>query len=214
MNIANRIQKLRKQKGISQEQLADVVGVSRQAVSKWESDQNVPDVDKIIALSEYFDVTTDYILKGIEKPLETSIEAHNNENENQKQNQNTTNNCWRIFPIAATGLNYTGLIVMLIDAFSSWNTTPFAMTDRMVISKIVSIVFMAAGTTIFSFYLALDNNKEKYDKIRKYLMVNIVPYAGIAYMLAYFLAGSIHWPVIIYVIVVFITEVVLLRKRK
>ena len=66
MNIADRIQNLRKAKGISQEDLADKVGVSRQAVSKWESEQSVPDLDKIIIMSEYFDVTTDYILKGIE----------------------------------------------------------------------------------------------------------------------------------------------------
>jgi transcriptional regulator with XRE-family HTH domain len=66
MNIADRIQNLRKVKGISQEQLADKVGVSRQAVSKWESEQSVPDLDKIIMMSEYFEVTTDYLLKGIE----------------------------------------------------------------------------------------------------------------------------------------------------
>ncbi|MGN0496278.1 MAG: helix-turn-helix domain-containing protein [Lachnospiraceae bacterium] len=66
MNVADRIQNLRKTKGISQEQLADAIGVSRQAVSKWESEQTTPDIDKIILLSEYFDVTTDYLLKGIE----------------------------------------------------------------------------------------------------------------------------------------------------
>lgn len=61
MNVADRIQNLRKTKGISQEQLADAIGVSRQAVSKWESEQTTPDIDKIILMSEYFDVTTDYI---------------------------------------------------------------------------------------------------------------------------------------------------------
>lgn len=66
MNIADRIQKLRKAKGISQEQFADVVGVSRQAVSKWESEQSIPDLEKVILMSDYFGVTTDYILKGIE----------------------------------------------------------------------------------------------------------------------------------------------------
>ena len=66
MNIADRIQSLRKVKGISQEELADRVGVSRQAVSKWESEQSIPDLDKIIVMSDYFNVTTDYILKGIE----------------------------------------------------------------------------------------------------------------------------------------------------
>ena len=66
MNIADRIQNLRKIKGISQEELADKVGVSRQAVSKWESEQSTPDLNKVIIMSEYFEVTTDYILKGIE----------------------------------------------------------------------------------------------------------------------------------------------------
>lgn len=66
MNMADRIQVLRKAKGMSQEQLADAVGVSRQAVSKWESEQASPDLDKVIIMSEIFDVTTDYILKGIE----------------------------------------------------------------------------------------------------------------------------------------------------
>lgn len=66
MNIADRIQFLRKQKGYSQEELADKMGVSRQAVSKWESEQSVPDLEKIIVMSDLFEVTTDYLLKGIE----------------------------------------------------------------------------------------------------------------------------------------------------
>ena len=69
MTIADRIQSLRKTKGLSQEELADAVGVSRQAVSKWESEQATPDLDKVIIMSDVFDVTTDYLLKGIE-PIE------------------------------------------------------------------------------------------------------------------------------------------------
>ena len=64
MNLAQRIQTLRKQKGLSQENLAHELGVSRQAVSKWESEQAYPDLDKIILLSDYFKVSTDYLLKG------------------------------------------------------------------------------------------------------------------------------------------------------
>lgn len=66
MNMADRIQYLRKTKGLSQEELADKIGVSRQAVSKWESEQSTPDIEKIIIMSELFEVTTDYMLKGIE----------------------------------------------------------------------------------------------------------------------------------------------------
>ena len=63
MNISEKILLQRKKKGISQETLANALNVSRQAVSKWESSQSVPDMDKIIALSNYFNVTTDYLLK-------------------------------------------------------------------------------------------------------------------------------------------------------
>ena len=66
MNMADRIRYLRKTKGISQEELVGKIGVSRQAVSKWESEQSLPYLEKIITMSDYFGVTTDYILKGIE----------------------------------------------------------------------------------------------------------------------------------------------------
>ena len=66
MNISDRIQSLLKARGITQEQLADAVGVSRQAVSTWEAEQSVPDLERIVAMAEYFDVTTDYLLRGIE----------------------------------------------------------------------------------------------------------------------------------------------------
>lgn len=72
MNIADRIRELRKSKGISQEELAEKLGVSRQAISKWESEQSIPDIDKILLLSDYFEVSTDYLLKGIEPLTSTN----------------------------------------------------------------------------------------------------------------------------------------------
>lgn len=63
MILADKIIKLRKLNGWSQEELAEHMGVSRQAVSKWESAQSVPDLDKVLKLSNIFGVTTDYLLK-------------------------------------------------------------------------------------------------------------------------------------------------------
>ena len=71
MTFAEKLKSLRKQASMSQEQLAEKLGVSRQAVSKWESEQSTPDLEKVIAMSELFEVTTDYILKGIE-PVSTT----------------------------------------------------------------------------------------------------------------------------------------------
>lgn len=63
MNLADKIISLRKQQGWSQEELAEKLDVSRQSVSKWEGGQSTPDISKIIALSDLFCVSTDYLLK-------------------------------------------------------------------------------------------------------------------------------------------------------
>ena len=63
MILADKIIKLRKKNGWSQEELADKMHVSRQAVSKWEAAQTTPDLEKILMLSRLFGVTTDYLLK-------------------------------------------------------------------------------------------------------------------------------------------------------
>ena len=63
MIMADKIIRLRKKNGWPQEELADKLDVSRQAVSKWEAAQSVPNLDKILQLSELFGVTTDYLLK-------------------------------------------------------------------------------------------------------------------------------------------------------
>lgn len=63
MILADKIIKLRKKNGWSQEELADKMNVSRQAVSKWEGAQSIPDLEKILQLSALLGVTTDYLLK-------------------------------------------------------------------------------------------------------------------------------------------------------
>lgn len=66
MTLGERIYRLRRRAGWSQEELADRCGVSRQSVSKWESGQSTPDLEKLVQLSRTFDVTTDYLLLGEE----------------------------------------------------------------------------------------------------------------------------------------------------
>lgn len=63
MQLSQKLQALRKEKGMSQEQLAEQIGVSRQAVSKWELGESSPDIDNIVQLSTALCVTTDYLLK-------------------------------------------------------------------------------------------------------------------------------------------------------
>lgn len=63
MIIGTKVQQLRKANGLSQEQLAEKLGVSRQSISKWELNETLPELDKILMLSDLFSVSTDELLK-------------------------------------------------------------------------------------------------------------------------------------------------------
>ncbi|MBR6594071.1 MAG: helix-turn-helix transcriptional regulator [Clostridia bacterium] len=73
MNISEKLYSLRKQKGLSQEQLAEKLNVSRQAVSKWESGVSVPESEKLIAISNFFGVSVDYLIKDDIEPPQDSL---------------------------------------------------------------------------------------------------------------------------------------------
>lgn len=75
MILADKIIQMRRKNGWSQEELADKMNVSRQAVSKWESAQTVPELEKILQLSRLFGVTTDYLLKDEIQQEEASAGA-------------------------------------------------------------------------------------------------------------------------------------------
>ena len=74
MTLGQRIQELRKQKGLSQESLGEALGVSRQAVSKWEGDNGIPELDTLITMSRLFDVTVGQLL-GVEDAPRTEPES-------------------------------------------------------------------------------------------------------------------------------------------
>lgn len=124
MTIADRIQTLRKQSGLSQEQLAERLDVSRQAVSKWESGQSIPDVDKIIALSELFETTTDYLLKGTQPQPDTAEKSLDSA---------------LLCAGAGTIINAAGLIAAIM-VWKEWQTE---------LSVGIGLILMLLGTGIF-----------------------------------------------------------------
>ncbi|MGG7142134.1 helix-turn-helix domain-containing protein [Clostridium nigeriense] len=63
LKFSEKLQMLRKEKGLSQEKLAELLSVSRQAVSKWESGQTYPEIEKLIVLSDLFEITLDDLLR-------------------------------------------------------------------------------------------------------------------------------------------------------
>ena len=75
MKFSDRLYELRRQRGLSQEELANQIDVSRQTVSKWEIGDTVPDMDKLVALGEVFEISLDELVKGISLGKQISKET-------------------------------------------------------------------------------------------------------------------------------------------
>ena len=73
MILADKIINERKRNGWSQEELAEQLDVSRQSISKWESAQAIPDIQKIIRMADIFGVSTDYLLKDEMEPADMAV---------------------------------------------------------------------------------------------------------------------------------------------
>lgn len=73
MNFGEKLFSLRKEKGLSQEALAEQLNTSRQAVSKWENNQGYPETEKLLMLANLFEVSVDYLLK--ESPSDISSDG-------------------------------------------------------------------------------------------------------------------------------------------
>lgn len=76
MNFGLKLQELRKAKGLSQEALADQLNISRQAVSKWETGEGYPEMDKLLILSDLFQVSLDYLLKDEDNQVNTQEDKY------------------------------------------------------------------------------------------------------------------------------------------
>lgn len=76
MTFGEKFTKLRKEKGYTQEEVAEILGVSRQAISKWESDQAYPETEKLIKIGELFGCSMDYLLKeSVQKEDNQEVQA-------------------------------------------------------------------------------------------------------------------------------------------
>lgn len=73
MKVNEKLLKLRKEKGISQEELANVLGVSRQSISKWELGDTTPELSKVVEIAKFYKVSTDYLL--LEKEVDLKLEG-------------------------------------------------------------------------------------------------------------------------------------------
>lgn len=188
MSIGVKIQTLRKQRGMSQEQLAEALGVSRQAVSKWEAEKSVPDIDKIIAICDYFGVATDYILRDAELTQpEPAPQYTYNISEPEEKTDNTEKRKKSALLLAIAVMLY---ILSIIP--------PILIYDDM--GPVLMFVMIAIATGIIV-YRAITNSKDKKEEneqkepenpVLKAVKSGMWAVATVTYFVISFASGAWH----------------------
>lgn len=88
MTLGERLLEYRNSVGLSQEKLAEKIGITRQTISKWETNQSTPDFDKIIPLCEVLGITTEELIKGEKEEKNLKLEELKQKKKRQKKNMN------------------------------------------------------------------------------------------------------------------------------
>lgn len=112
MKLCEKIFELRKKMGMSQECLAEKIGVSRQSVSKWETGESVPEIEKILLLSKIFSVSTDYLLNDELNKVDTVKRNVCTSESGETENVNATAQ-----PSNSKVLFWVGIIVFVLGFF-------------------------------------------------------------------------------------------------
>lgn len=196
IEIANRLYTLRKKHGLSQEELAEKIGVSRQAVSKWERSESSPDTDNLISLSKIYGVTIDQMLNKEINDESNSVDSNHTTSEdsdtsytfgydsgkdNELDEDDDRNFSLKGFPIAILA---TIIFFVLGFAFGLWHPA--------------WIVFLIIP--LFNFFSGKNGKKKSKDKKYPWLSFPYPILATIIFLLIGFIWGG--W---IYAWLIFLT---------
>lgn len=161
MILADKIINLRKKNGWSQEELAEKLGVTRQSISKYEGAQSIPDLDKILKLSEIFGVTTDYLIKDeLEEEEYAPSQMHENESESDRSVHKVTmemaNEYLQIIDWSAGKTAFatmlcilSPIVLLMLGAMSEMPDYHISENAAAGIGICVLIVLIAIAVTIF-----------------------------------------------------------------
>ena len=210
MNLGEKLFELRKTKNLTQDEVAEKLNVTRQTVSKWETNQSTPDFDKILPLCELYDISTDELLKG-EKQEKTEENNYNNEEKNNKNNyENMTKN--QIKQKTAEVVCSSVLIFIVAVAYAGIGTAVM-MWNPVVVGCTFLIMIGWGVTRIVKHYMSIPKfektkEEEKQDKIVKQIS-NIIGGIGTAiYFIVSFSTMAWHITWVIFIIIGMIEEIV------
>lgn len=203
MKLGERLYNYRKKTGLSQENVASKLNATRQTVSKWETDQTLPDLDKIESICELFNISTDELLKGKKEETSTLINPENKKN--------------KALVISGSILLYFIAIIWIILSATFLNINPGIMVS-------IFMLIIGVSTVNIVYYFISNSNmkkeKEKKKEENKKLntiieitsLVFLILYLGISFIT---FAWHITWIIwLIYSLVVSIIKLIFNEEKK
>lgn len=200
MKIGQRLLELRKSKQLSQEEVADKLNVTRQTISKWETDQSTPDFDKISPLCKLYGITADELINGTK-----------NENNNEKNNtneiiiDNQLIRRKRAKGISIGVLLYFIAVVFIIVAIPVFYINPILSTAIFLIICGIA-TFIIVYTCIF--YKKEKIEEEYTSKLQKQINEVIAMIVLIIYLIISFATMAWHITWILWIVYALIEEIV------
>lgn len=197
MNLGEKLLKLRKLKGLSQEEAADKLNVTRQTISKWETNQSTPDFDKLIPICKLYEIGAEELLTGNKKEIK---------NEKKEDILDKTNK--RKY---ALGISL-GVFIYFISVVWIMITIP-VMELNPIVSSAVFLIICGLATFVIVYSSMVYKKKEvKYESKEEKLEKNINEILSILFTIIYFaisfitMAWHISW--IIWVVYALVTQIV------
>lgn len=197
MSLGQRLLELRKSKQLSQEEVADKLGVTRQTVSKWETDQSTLNFDKIVPLCELYGITSDELLTGIKK------EKSNSEDKGEQERKYVQEK--------RAGAISKGILLYFISIIWIMISIPVLMINPIVASAIFLLI-CGFATYIIVFNLLkykkqLTKKEDKENKLRKQIESILSIITLIIYLLISFITMAWHITWIIWIIFGLVSEI-------
>jgi transcriptional regulator with XRE-family HTH domain len=191
MTIGDRLLKLRRERNLSQEDLANELDVSRQTISKWETNQSVPDFDKIVPLCNYFGITTDELLTGNKDIVEAKAD-------------NVKSNYARNIAVAVS--MYIISLVSIILCAEVFNSPIIG------VSLFFTIIAIATGLLIYNGIYYKKESKDEPTTKQKTIISQVQGIVGIIgviiYLMVSFSTYAWHITWIIFIIVGLVNKIV------
>lgn len=195
MTLGQKLFEMRKKAALSQEQVAEVLGVTRQTVSKWETDQTTPDFDKIIPISKLYNVSVNELF-GEESKEEQINENIDNQNSQNNDNNNNNMSEQEMFELNRKYKKRFAILLSVAICLYILSVIPFIVFESTTLMIVTFFIMIAAATAMIVFGAV---SKPKFGKKAE----NDLPQNNLYKKICSIMSGII---LVIYLLVSFLTS--------